>query len=404
MTHLFTHVSGKNILLLQGPMGPFFRRLSQDLADHGAIVHKINFNGGDFFYYPNRCVNYRNSITEWAAFLADFLINFEIDQIILFGDCRAYHRLAISVAKIKNVPVFVFEEGYFRPDYITFEEGGVSNHSKISRNPHDYESIDPSSQSCKATPVGKFFWHAAFYAFFYYLLSNILWLIFSNYQHHRNLKIDELFYWIRSLYRKIYFKIIERKFMKEIIEPNSGSLFIVPLQVNLDSQILFHSKYTSTKDFIEQTVRSFKAFAPSDCKLVFKQHPLDRGYHNYSAFILSLSTKHDLNGRLFYTVESALPDLFKHARGVVVINSTSGLTAMEQGIPAKVCGEAIYLMAGLIYLDSINSFWSNAGLFEPDMLLYRKYKRYLINNTQINGSFYRRIKSSPLNSGLLLGD
>jgi capsular polysaccharide export protein len=367
-------------------------------------VLKINFNGGDFFYYPNRCENYRDLIAEWPTFLADFLIEFEIDQIILFGDCRVYHRQAIAVAKLKKVPVFIFEEGYFRPNYITFEKGGVNENSEVSRNSHDYESIEAYPQPCTPTPVGKFFWHAAFYAFFYYLLSTILWLIFNNYQHHRNLKITELFYWIRSLYRKIYFKFIERKFMKEVVEANSGSLFVVPLQVNLDSQILFHSKYTSTKDFIDQTVRSFKAFAPSDCKIIFKQHPLDRGYHNYSAYIHSLSTKHDLNGRLFYSVESALPDLFKHALGCVVINSTSGLTAIEKGIPTKVCGKAIYLVDRLTYMDSINSFWRNARLFEVDMLLHSKYKRYLINQTQINGNFYRRIKSSPLNSGLLLGD
>jgi len=38
---------GKRVLLLQGPQGPFFRRLAADLTEAGAVVHKVNFNGGD---------------------------------------------------------------------------------------------------------------------------------------------------------------------------------------------------------------------------------------------------------------------------------------------------------------------------------------------------------------------
>src|SRR5207253_3330067 len=38
---------GKRVLLLQGPVGPFFRRLAARLRAAGAEVHKVNFNGGD---------------------------------------------------------------------------------------------------------------------------------------------------------------------------------------------------------------------------------------------------------------------------------------------------------------------------------------------------------------------
>ena len=36
---------GRNILMLQGPVGPFFARLAKDLQWAGAKVHKVNFNG-----------------------------------------------------------------------------------------------------------------------------------------------------------------------------------------------------------------------------------------------------------------------------------------------------------------------------------------------------------------------
>ena len=49
-----------NVLLLQGPFGPFFRRLARDMEADGVTVHKVNFNAGDalFFRHPN-AVSYR---------------------------------------------------------------------------------------------------------------------------------------------------------------------------------------------------------------------------------------------------------------------------------------------------------------------------------------------------------
>jgi capsular polysaccharide export protein len=45
----------RNILLLQGLMGPLFRRLGEALRRDGYGVHKVNFNGGDrlFWRLPN---------------------------------------------------------------------------------------------------------------------------------------------------------------------------------------------------------------------------------------------------------------------------------------------------------------------------------------------------------------
>ena len=40
----------KKVLLLQGPIGPFFYRFAKKLKQAGASVHKINFNGGDFMH------------------------------------------------------------------------------------------------------------------------------------------------------------------------------------------------------------------------------------------------------------------------------------------------------------------------------------------------------------------
>ena len=49
--------------------------------------------------------------------------------MVCFGDCRFYHRIAKRVSEELNIDFFVFEEGYVRPNYVTFEQNGVNDFS-----------------------------------------------------------------------------------------------------------------------------------------------------------------------------------------------------------------------------------------------------------------------------------
>lgn len=42
--------AGKRVLLLQGPVGPFFARLTAELRPVNATVYKVNFNAGDWLF------------------------------------------------------------------------------------------------------------------------------------------------------------------------------------------------------------------------------------------------------------------------------------------------------------------------------------------------------------------
>lgn len=134
---------GKRVMLLQGPVGPFFVRLAADLRAAGATVFKINFNAGDWLFYPRNAINYRGTMDAWPAFLAEQLKRLRIDTVLLFGDCRPIHAAAHGVAVAHGANVGVFEEGYIRPDYITFECCGVNGYSTMSRNPADYADSAP---------------------------------------------------------------------------------------------------------------------------------------------------------------------------------------------------------------------------------------------------------------------
>lgn len=392
----------KKILFLQGPVGPFFRNLAWDLQNAGASVYKINFNGGDWFFSPKGSVNYRGSASNWGDFFSDFLAKHHIDTVILFGDCRDYHRIAHGICDQLGVEIGVFEEGYIRPDYITFEDFGVNGYSLISRDTTFYRTLEPAAFTRpKSTPIGNTFWYAAWWAFLYYLFSALFVLFFRRYQHHRSLSPWEITYWIRSIWRKQWYKIKEAGIGQKAVTTLSKNYFLVPLQISTDAQVRDHSEFSSVEHFIERVMSSFSAHASPEVSLLIKHHPLDRGYHDYEQFIKRLAHHHNISERVYYIHDQHLPTLLDHAQGVVVINSTVGLSAVHHNTPLKVCGLAVYDMEGMTYQKSLDSFWKNAKEFTVDDDLYNRFRGYVINQKQINGSFYRKLEKSLLRSGVL---
>jgi capsular polysaccharide export protein len=85
-----------------------------------------------------------------------------------------------------------------------------------------------------------------------------------------------------------------------------------------------------------------------------------------------------------------------------VVNSTVGLSALFHGRPLKVCGDAIYDIPGLTFRGSLKEFWTSASEFRTDRELFRRFYRYLIATTQLNGSFYRRLDLPGSHTGMRL--
>jgi capsular polysaccharide export protein len=380
----------KRVLLLQGPVGPFFQRFAVDLNNAGAQVFKVNLNGGDWLFYPRGAMAFRGALDDWPAFLNEVLDTHAIDTIMLFGDCRAYHRIAHQIAKERKLEVGVFEEGYIRPDYVTLEQDGVNGNSTLPDNPIFYLNKVPSGQ-VYTEPVGNTFWYAAIWACLYYLAAQILYPVFFRYQHHRPLNVLEFGSWSRSLWRKVFYKFKEKDIAARLLGPLSQQFFLVPLQVHNDAQIHSHSKFGSVEEFIRHVTLSFATHAPADMVLVVKHHPMDRGYSDYSILLHQLRKELSLEGRLLYVHDLHLPSLLQHARGTVLINSTVGLSALFHKSPLKVCGDAIYAMKGLVYQGSVDQFWADAEKTVVDYDLFNRFRSYLIDHTQLNGSFYRRL-------------
>ena len=392
--------AGQRVMLLQGPLGPFFRLLAQDLRAAGAEVWKIDFNGGDWLFSPPGSVPYRGTLDGWPAFFEQFLVEHRIGMVLLFGDCRHMHMSAHAIAAARGVEIGVFEEGYVRPNYITLERFGVNGHSLIPRIGSFYRTT-PRQEIPAVREVPYPFWHTVAWAMSYYLAAVLLRPVFPHYQHHRPLSLGEAWPWVKSIWRKAYYRFKERRVQAELVDEHADRFFLVPLQVHNDAQVHVHSDFDSVEAFIEHVIVSFARHAPADVLLVIKHHPMDRGYHDRTGLIRDLSRKYGIARRVRYIHDQHLPTLLEHARGVVVLNSTVGLSALHHGTPLKVCGTALYDMEGLTFQKRLDEFWEEAHKASVDRDLYERFQSYLVKNTQLNGSFYRRLAIPGSSAGLV---
>jgi capsule polysaccharide modification protein KpsS len=378
-----------NVLLLQGPVGPFFRRLAEDLARQGFRVYKVNLNGGDrLFHRREGALSFTGTWGDWPAFLEQQLVDLRIARIYLFGDARPYHMVARDVAARLGIRVFVFEEGYLRPDYITLEEEGVNGYSRMPREPRAYRAMS-TSISEPPRPVGNVFGRTALYAMAYYIACRLS-KAFPHYRHHRPLSVwGEGSRWILSGLRKMRFAVTERQVLERVSTGLAGRYFLVPLQVHCDMQVLHHSSFESIEEFIERVISSFAAHAPTGDSLVFKHHPMDRGYRDYTQLIMRKARALGMDRRALYVHDLPLPTLLRRARGTVVINSTVGLSSIHHGTPVKVLGQAVYDMSGLTAQMPLHRFWRAPGT--PDRELYQRFRAYLVGHSQLNGNLYKRL-------------
>ena len=199
----------RRLLLLQGPVGPFFRLLARQLRLQGVKVWKINLNAGDTIYFPGpNAMAYRGKPDGWPDFLRGLFKELEIDAVALFGDSRAYHSAAIEVARDAGIPSFVFEEGYIRPDYVTVELNGVNGNSGLIAPRSLHKGTDaavqtPTFDSGRAVRVGNTFPPLVLHCMVYWSAMDLGRPFYPHYRHHKPRSLAEIKPWLRSAYRKL---------------------------------------------------------------------------------------------------------------------------------------------------------------------------------------------------------
>jgi capsular polysaccharide export protein len=388
----------QRILLLQGPIGSFFTQFSDWLSQHDKTIFKLNFNSGDELFYSNklpRTFSYRDTYQAFPAFLSAFLAEHQIDGIVCFGDSRPYHIVAKQLADENGLDFWAFEEGYFRPFYVTLEKSGVNAYSPLPRDADFFQTAFPGlrqQEYHEPPPVRGGFLPMAKCAISYYLIANLRRKSYPHYIHHRIIGLTHYTRaWVLSGIKRAVYMLQDHQFGRNVANGKYGKFYILPLQVFNDSQVRVHSDFSSVRNFLIHILTSFATHAPDDVNLIVKHHPMDRGFTDYRKYINRFIKKHPkLKGRIFYVHDAPLPVFLRYGLGMVTLNSTSGLSALIHHMPVKVIGRASYDIPGITFQGSLAEFWKHPT--PPNKELFHAYRMYHINVTQINGSFYSEVR------------
>ncbi len=381
------NIRNQRFLFLQGLASPFFGELAKDLRSRGAEVSRVNFRGGDKLWWPGPATDFGDCLPALPDFYEDLFCKKAFTDVVLFGDTRPVHAPVHEVASRHGARVHVFEEGYIRPDWVTVEREGVNLKSPLPQDPEWYRQaaceLPPEPESASIhVPISL----RALQDLAYRLASALDPAIFPHYRTHRpRHAAAEYAGWVSRFSRFPLLAPIDGARLERSLATD-GPIFLLPLQLNGDSQIVHNSHFPSIAEVIRQVVKSFAQHAPANARLIVKNHPLDPGLDGHDSVTKRASRDAGVSDRVCFLETISLAKVFPHISGVVLVNSTAGLSAIWRGIPVHPLANPVYHMPGLTNNGSLAEFWEDPQPPEPD--LYRDFRRVLLHVNHINGDYF----------------
>ncbi len=379
----------RSFLFLQGLSTPFWVKLAREIEARGHRVHRILLSGGDRVFWPKTgAVSYRGRFSDWRQYLGGFLHDSGISDVILFGDCRPYHQVALEIARSRGIAVHVFEEGYFRPNWITLERDGTNAFSSLPRSP---ESIFAEAAQIKSDLEHSDHLSGGFANRIAWEMLNQASLMaltpfYPRFQRHREQHpLVEMSGWLLRLFKRPLERIYTTR-ISHFLEHTDRPYYLLPLQLESDYQMRRHSHFESMTEGMEVVLTSFAENAPAEALLVIKLHPLDNGLVDFRGKAKRIAARLGIEDRVVVIDGGHLPSLLTKCDGIVTINSTTGLSALHRSKPIKVLGKALFDIPGLTFQGSLDRFWQEKPT--PDTELFNAFRKVVLARAQVNGSFF----------------
>lgn len=371
------------ILFLQGNATPFFGYLGKELSRRGHEVSRVTFNGGDdFLWRHGRRYAFRAPARNWDAFFTTVLAEARPHAILLFGQWRRFHHQAIQIAEARGIPVWIFDESYVRPGRIRMERAGPGGCSQVPADTIGVlaaDSVPEDAYNPRLAP--STFRERAILDISYHTLRALTWVLYPHYRFHA--PVSPFFEYL-GYARRLSADLLGLNRRNHILP--SGRYFFFPMQMDGDFQLRARSRFESNHGAVSEVIASFAAHASADSSLVFKLHPLDNGLTNWKRFIQRLAHERGVGSRVFYVEGGDLVEMLAAAEGVVTVNSTAGLVALELGCPIVTLGQAIYNFPELTWQNGLDRFWLEAN--KPDPTFFRALRRVIIERTTVPGDYY----------------
>ncbi len=377
--------------MLQGPHGPFFHQLGRMLRLAGAQVWRVGFNKGDenFWFHPASFIRYQGRLADWPAEITRLFDAHQITDLVLYGDTRPIHAEAVAAAKARGLRVHVFEEGYLRPYWVTYERGGSNGHSRLMemsvadmRAALALSQIDHPKAPAHWGDMRQHIFYGALYHFFVMVRNGP----YRNFTPHRGISVfSEFLLYLKRLIA-LPRHIAQRALATWRIRRGGFPFHLVLMQLEHDASFRMHSPYGSMTEFIEQVLEGFAQGAPSHHHLVFKAHPLEDGRAPITRTIREIAQRLGVADRVHFVRGGKLAGLLAQARSAVTVNSTAAQQVLWRGLPLKAFGRAVFDKPEFVSPQPLTAFFQAPA--RPDSRAYRDYRHYLLETSQIPGGFY----------------
>lgn len=422
------HFTNRCFLFLQGPHGSFFYELGKALYKKGCRVLRVNLCGGDLIDWHAQALNYRGRGSDWSLWISNLIVQEQVSDLMIFGDWRPYHRDAVHIARLHNVQIWAFDEGYIRPYWITMERDGVNGNSHLAENNENAfckaegkqteynflpcnssdkkqnlktislndtakanltKSFDGSFSELLDTNVTGPLHKRQLSALKYCTAQVLMSPLYPFYHTHRPYGVlhELVSGWIPRI---LHGKKRHRKSIEALKKLDGKTrYFLFPLQLDSDSQVRRYSPFSGIREAIAWILTSFTNSAPKDVSIVIKNHPLDNGMIRYDRYIDRFAKACGISSRVIFLEEGNGNELIERSLGLVLINSTMGLQALQMGKAVFCLGQSIYARKGMALntkISSLDDFWKVPQ--KPNQEAVKEFVSSLKKDQVVNGNFY----------------
>ncbi len=422
---------GRRFLIVTAPFGPFGRALADALQAEGASVARMLFNAGDAASWRRSgAVPYTGDVRRWPARLARLVQDQGLTDLIVFGEGGPYNQGVLSqrdklkaaragggltrqdvdasangpTSKVSDpsaqaasdrvasvsagagathpLRIWVLENGYFRPDWITVEENGVNASSSLPREARAYDP--PIPEILPTRPAGRILPHHVVNISLYHMVQPLGRLMFRRYVYPYT--TSPWLQFMGHVKRFLGLTFASRSEADAEVIRARGPFFIACLQREGDAQLLRYSHYADNTAFLAEVLTSFARHAPAQARLVVKNHPLDPGLVDLRRMTQVLAVERGIAERVDFIDGGNLAQLCRASSGMVVNNSSAALSALGFKTPVKVLGDAFFDFAGLTDQKPVDAFWTDPTA--PDDALFHRFRAHVIARTQVNGNYH----------------
>ncbi|MCG3886779.1 hypothetical protein I3271_19065 [Photobacterium leiognathi] len=308
-------------------------------------------------------------MSKFYIFLRNFLIENDIKIVLLHNDLRWQHSLCIQLCKELDIKYLVTEQGLFRPFTTIIDNVGVNAFSNVKNDFLKGVGYEVSDLKCDIKSTHNSIISYVFFSMYIFLS-----------------KIGRIFGYESLIVHK---KHSYSEYIKRFIGKNKNTkqkkysfskrVIFIPLQLELDTQLLIHSDFNNNQEVIDVLTNSFinlNLFENYD--ICFKYHPNDNKVYHFDNRIKIISSPID-------------KELLNNVDLVISVNSSSILSVLETSIPLITIGRSIYNINGVACYSTVEGLTDTiCKVLKGGMWTGRRleYVNYLKRVYSLNGAGY----------------